>query len=84
MLPWPKPIRAFLGTGSVVIPHPMGTEENREAYVPKRKIKLPLNGGGNGGLDVNNNCSLQQLVASCLAMPFTTHLDFIFFCHKVT
>lgn len=33
---------------------------------------------------VNNEYSLQQLVASCLFMPFTGHLDFIFFCHKVT
>ena len=40
--------------------------------------------GGNGGLDVNNKCSLQQLVAPCWLTPFITHLDFIFFCHKVT
>lgn len=74
---WPKSVRARPETGRVVIPHWMGTEQ-RGVHSWKE------NQGTMEAMGVNNKCSRQRLVASCFAVPFTTHLDFIFFCHKVT
>lgn len=74
---WPKSVRARPETGRVVIPHWMGTEQRGVHSWKENQRTMEAMG-------VNNKCSRQRLVASCFAVPFTTHLDFIFFCHKVT
>lgn len=64
---WPKAVVAHPAIGSVVtLTH---IEREWREQIPKRKIKVPLN-GVNGGHNVNSKCSLQRLCSFLFSYAF--------------